>query len=177
MRAIEGQGTNLAPLKPDLDTPCFLAPLSLLREIVRTKNPVKAEIRERCSSERTTTIHPTRANPALAFNLSSSNLKSTRAADHAEAPLAAADPGADLADVFAFLDPNDNSKVTLAMDVEGFIVPSELLNLSFFAPVVVYRFEIENTGDAKADRTIDIIFSRQTSRSQPQMPVSAKEKT
>src|SRR5213596_2589503 len=49
-----------------------------------------------------------------------------KAADHAEATGVAGDPGADIADVFAFLDPNDNSKVVLALDVEGFIVPSEL---------------------------------------------------
>src|SRR5215475_7372159 len=92
-----------------------------------------------------------------------------KGADHAEATGVAGDPGADIADVFAFLDPNDNSKVVLALDVEGFVVPSELLNLSFFAPDVVYRFEIENTGDAKPDQTIDITFSPQTSRSKPQM--------
>ena len=95
-------------------------------------------------------------------------LPMTNAADHAEATLVAGDPGADLADVFAFLDPNDNSKVVLALDVEGFVVPSELLNLSFFAPDVTYRLEIENTGDAAPDQTIDITFSQQTSRSQPQ---------
>jgi Domain of unknown function (DUF4331) len=93
---------------------------------------------------------------------------SLTAADHAEATLVAADPGADLADVFAFLDPNDNSKVVLALDVEGFVVPSEMLNLSGFAPDVTYRFEIENTGDAIADETVDVTFSPQTSRSQPQ---------
>ncbi|HEY0459416.1 MAG TPA: DUF4331 family protein [Pyrinomonadaceae bacterium] len=95
-------------------------------------------------------------------------LPMVRAADHAESTSVAGDPGADIADVFAFLDPNDNTKVVLAMDVEGFIVPSELLNLSFFSPEVLYRFEIENTGDAIADQTIDITFSPQTSRSAPQ---------
>jgi hypothetical protein len=95
-------------------------------------------------------------------------IRVTDAADHAESTSVAGDPGADLADVFAFLDPNDNSKVVLALDVEGFVVPSELLNLSFFAPEVTYRFEIENTGDAVPDQTIDITFSEQTSRSQPQ---------
>jgi hypothetical protein len=92
----------------------------------------------------------------------------SQAADHAEATGVAGDPGADIADVFAFLDPNDNGKVVLAIDVEGFVVPSELLNLSFFSPEVRYRFYIENTGDAKPDQTIDITFSPQTSRSQPQ---------
>src|SRR6266849_10752483 len=88
------------------------------------------------------------------------------AADHAESTSVAGDPGADLADVFAFLDPNDNSKVVLAMDVEGFVVPSEALNLSFFSPDVLYRFEIENTGDAAPDQTIDVTFSPQVSRNQ-----------
>jgi len=76
----------------------------------------------------------------------------SNAADHAESTSVAGDPGADLADVFAFLDPNDNSKVVLALDVEGFVVPSELLNLRFFARDVLYRFEIENTGDAVPDQ-------------------------
>src|SRR5437870_5012024 len=91
-----------------------------------------------------------------------------RAADHAEAPGAAGDPGADIADVFAFLDPNDNSKVVLGLDVEGFVVPSELLNLSFFSSDVTYRFEIENTGDARPDQSLEVTFSPQTSRSAPQ---------
>ncbi|MEP6925033.1 MAG: DUF4331 family protein [Pyrinomonadaceae bacterium] len=98
-------------------------------------------------------------------------LSQVKAADHADSTSVAGDPGADIGDVFAFLDPNDNSKVILAMDVEGFIVPSELLNLSFFSPDVLYRFEIENTGDAVADLTIDVTFSPQTSRSAPQTAV------
>src|SRR5262249_41531747 len=93
----------------------------------------------------------------------------TNAADHAESTSVAGDPGADIADVFAFLDPNDNSKVVLALDVEGFVVPSELLNLSFFAPEVTYRFEIENTGDARPDQRINITFSEQTARNQSQI--------
>lgn len=91
------------------------------------------------------------------------------AADHAESTSVAGDPGADIGDTFAFLDPNDNSKVILALDVEGFVVPSELLNLSFFSPDVTYRFEIENNGDTKPDFVFDITFSPQTSRSQPQI--------
>lgn len=91
-----------------------------------------------------------------------------QAADHAESTSVAGDPGADIADVYTFLDPNDNTQVVLAMDVEGFIVPSELSNLSFFSPEVLYRFYIENTGDAVPDMTIDVTFSPQTSRSQPQ---------
>src|SRR6516225_12316361 len=82
-----------------------------------------------------------------------------KGADHAEATGVAGDPGADIADVFAFLDPNDNSRVVLALDVEGFVVPSELLNLSFFSPDVTFRFEIENQGGVRAEHTIDVTFS------------------
>ena len=72
----------------------------------------------------------------------------TDAADHAEASLVAGFPGGDIADVYAFMDPNDNTKVILAMDVEGFIVPSEAVNHGFFSPEVLFEFQIENTGDA-----------------------------
>src|SRR5262245_42930870 len=90
------------------------------------------------------------------------------AADHAEAPLVESDQGADIADVYAFLDPSDNSKVILAFDVHGFIVPGENGNLGGFDPNVLFRFNIENTGDADADKSIYVSFDEQTSRSQPQ---------
>ncbi len=90
------------------------------------------------------------------------------AADHSESTSVAADVGADLADSFAFLDPSDNSKVILAMTFAGFIVPGQAGNLGFFPSDIKYRFEIENSGDAVADRFIDITFSPQTSRTAPQ---------
>ena len=96
-------------------------------------------------------------------------LSDVRAADHAESTSVAADTGADLADTFAFLDPNDNTKVILAMTFQGFIVPAESINLGFFSPEILYRFEVENNGDAIADLFIDVSFSPQTSRSVPQI--------
>jgi hypothetical protein len=90
------------------------------------------------------------------------------AADHAEAPLVESDQGADIADVYTFLDPNDNTKAILAFDVHGFIVPGENGNLSGFDAGVTFRFNIENTGDAEPDLFIDVNFEEQTSRSQPQ---------
>ena len=91
-----------------------------------------------------------------------------RAADHAEAPLVESDQGADIADVYTFLDPNDNSKVILAFDVHGFIVPGENGNLGGFDHDVLFRFNIENTGDASPDHFIYVNFDEQTSRAQPQ---------
>jgi hypothetical protein len=104
----------------------------------------------------------------LAFAVSLAPAPSTRAADHSEAPLVEGDREADIADVYAFLDPNDNSKLVIAFTLVGFIVPSELVNQGSFDPDARYRIELEETGDAKADRFIDITFSPRTSRTTPQ---------
>ena len=57
-----------------------------------------------------------------------------RAADHGDSPGAANNASADLADVFFYLDPNDNSKAVLEMTVRGFIVPGEAVNMAIFDP-------------------------------------------
>jgi len=87
---------------------------------------------------------------------------SARAADHGDAPGVAGNQGADLADVYFFLDPNDNSKLVLITTVRGFIVPGEAVNFAIFDPSVKIRLEVENTGDEKADQFIDISFSERT---------------
>ena len=84
------------------------------------------------------------------------------AADHGDSPSASIDQSADLADGFVFLDPNDNSKVVLAMTFRGFIVPSEAVNFGVFDHNVRYRFELEATGDPLPDYFIDVTFSRKT---------------
>ena len=83
----------------------------------------------------------------------------SRAADHGDAPNVAGDQGADLADVYFFLDPNDNSKLILITTVRGFIVPGEAVNFAIFDPSVQFRLEVENTGDAKPDEFFEISFS------------------
>ncbi|MDB6155133.1 MAG: hypothetical protein JWL90_3586 [Chthoniobacteraceae bacterium] len=88
------------------------------------------------------------------------SLESVYAADHADSPTLAQDQGADIADVFFFLDPNDNSQAILIATVHGFIVPGEAVNFSIFDPAVRFHFSIENTGDAKADKFIDVSFSK-----------------
>jgi hypothetical protein len=89
-----------------------------------------------------------------------------RAADHGDAPSLAHDQAADIADVFFFMDPNNtndaNDKVILIGTVHGFIAPGEASNFGIFDPALRYRFEIENTGDARADKFIDVNFSPRT---------------
>ncbi|MBC5808633.1 MAG: DUF4331 family protein, partial [Candidatus Eremiobacteraeota bacterium] len=86
--------------------------------------------------------------------------KKTAASDHIDSPILTQDRGADLADLYAFLDPNDNSKVVLIMSTQGFVVSGEHFGMSIFDPNIRYRFEIENTGDAKPDAFIDVTYSR-----------------
>lgn len=95
------------------------------------------------------------------------------AADHGDAPVPAQDRGADLADCYLFLDPNDNTRVIVALTVSGFISPGENGNFGIFDPALRYRFEIEQTGDARPDRFIDVRFTRRVANAagvpQPQM--------
>ena len=91
------------------------------------------------------------------------------AADHGDAPFVAQDQGSDIADVFIFLDPNDNSKVILAVTIHGFIVPNEAVNFGVFDPNIRYRFELEKNGDPKPDAFIDVRFSpKDQATTQPQ---------
>ena len=92
----------------------------------------------------------------------------TRAADHADAPLADHDRPTDIGDVYAFLDPTDNTKVVFVFTVVGFIVPCESVNQAGFDSNVRYRLELEETGDAVPDRFIDVTFSQQTARNAAQ---------
>ncbi|MBI3649666.1 MAG: DUF4331 family protein [Acidobacteria bacterium] len=107
----------------------------------------------------------------LAFALSPLFSATSRieAADHGDAPLADEDRPCDIADVYAFLDPNDNSKVIIEATVYGFIVPGEAVNFGAFDPRVRYLLGIETTGDARIDQTIDVRFSERTSTTAPQI--------
>jgi Domain of unknown function (DUF4331) len=67
-----------------------------------------------------------------------------RAADHGDAPALDQDQGADIADLFMFLDPNDATQLVLVGTVHGFIVPGEAGNFAAFDPNVRFRFEIYN---------------------------------
>src|SRR5438067_557474 len=69
---------------------------------------------------------------------------SARAADHGDAPTLAHDQGADIADFYFFLDPNDTTQAVLIGTFHGFIVAGEAANFALFDPALRYRFEIYN---------------------------------
>jgi hypothetical protein len=90
-----------------------------------------------------------------------------RAADHGDAPNVAGDQACDLADVYFFLDPNNNNKVVLIGTLRGFIVPGEAVNFAIFDRNVRHRFEIENTGDARPDAFVDVTFDKRAANPGP----------
>lgn len=91
------------------------------------------------------------------------------AADHGDAPLMASDAGADMADVYFFMDPRRKNRVTIIQTQRGFIVPGEAENLAVFDPQINYRLAIENSGDAASDINFNIRFSPKTGFDEPQI--------
>src|SRR5215510_14876545 len=89
-------------------------------------------------------------------------------ADHGDAPIASNNQSTDIADVFAFLDPNDNDKLILAMTQRGFIASGENANFGIFDQFLKYRIQLELNGDARPDAFIDITFTPVEGRGGPQ---------
>jgi hypothetical protein len=89
-------------------------------------------------------------------------INATQAADHGDAPVASNNQNGDIADVYAFLDPNDNDQVVLIATIRGFIAAGENSNFGIFDPNIRYHFEIENNGNTKTDKSIDVTFTPRT---------------
>ena len=96
----------------------------------------------------------------VAFALLFTPAPRSDAADHVDAPGTIQDRGSDIGDIFMFLDPNDNSRVVLAMNIQNFIIPGEVTSQVTFDHNLRYRIEIENTGDAQTDLGFNFFFSR-----------------
>src|SRR5882724_9870685 len=92
-----------------------------------------------------------------------------RSADHREAPLINQDPAADYADVFAFLNPNDPSRIVFAGTVNPFSVPGVRASYSF-DPGVLYQIKIDNTGNGREDLVIQLRFEGFESARDPRCP-------
>jgi hypothetical protein len=80
-----------------------------------------------------------------------------RAADHRDAPAVDGAGEGDITDVFAFLDPNDRSRLILAMGVNPFAVPAATHSYRF-SPDYLYQFKIDRTGSFREDFVIQVRF-------------------
>lgn len=83
----------------------------------------------------------------------------SQASSHREAPLIAQDPTADNTDVYAFVDPNEPTMVTLISNVIPFQKPDGGPNFYSFDPNVVYEIHIDNNADAIEDITFQWRFT------------------
>lgn len=94
-------------------------------------------------------------------------------ADHVDAPLAVGNPELDITDVYAFLDPQDDSQIVVAMAVNPFLPPEN--DASGFGTDVLYQFKFDNTGDGVEDYVVQATFSGSGAEQEVQVFASAVE--
>ncbi|MEE9354586.1 MAG: DUF4331 domain-containing protein [Methylococcaceae bacterium] len=82
----------------------------------------------------------------------------TQAANHREAPITALDEKADITDVYAFVSYDDPEKVTLIMNVDPLLEPSNAPTHFPFDPEITYSLKIDNNHDAVEDISFDLRF-------------------
>jgi hypothetical protein len=87
---------------------------------------------------------------------------SARASSHSEAPLISQDPRADNTDLYAFVDPNDTSKVDIIANYIPLEAPASGPNFYSFDDSVLYEIKVDNTGDGDEDVDYQFRFSTQT---------------
>ena len=87
------------------------------------------------------------------------------ASSHREAPIAAMDHSADVTDWYAFVSYNHPDRVTMILNVDGFLEPSNGPNYFPFDPNVRYVMNADNSQSGKAD--IQFVFRFKTEIRQP----------
>ncbi len=95
-----------------------------------------------------------------ALALAIASIGPSQAANHREAPITAIDTKADITDWFAFVSYDNPSKVTMILNVDPFLEPSNGPNYHPFDPEVLYEMKIDNNFDADEDISIQIRFNK-----------------
>ena len=80
------------------------------------------------------------------------------ASSHREAPITALDHPADITDIYAFVSYDHPNRVTLIMNVDPFLNPSNGPNYFPFDPNVLYEIHVDNNQSALAGVTFQIRF-------------------
>jgi hypothetical protein len=97
----------------------------------------------------------------VAGALAASQLETSNASSHREAPLIAEDPVADTTDVYAFVAPDATNSVTLVGNWIPLEAPQGGPNFHKFGDDVLYTFEVDNDGDAVSDVSYEFRFRSQ----------------
>lgn len=86
---------------------------------------------------------------------------SLHASSHREAPISALDRGADVTDWYAFVSYDHPDRVTMILNVDGFLEPSNGPNYFPFDPNVLYEMKVDNNHDGVEDITFQFRFTTQ----------------
>jgi len=81
------------------------------------------------------------------------------ASSHREAPISALDHSADVTDWYAFVSYDHPDRVTMILNVDGFLEPSNGPNYFPFDPNVRYVMNVDNNQDGKTDISFQIRFN------------------
>ena len=88
--------------------------------------------------------------------IGAAGIRAARASDHQDNPLVELNPAMDMSDFYAF--PGSAAdRIVLAMDTRPLLTPAQTPGASF-DPNILYQFKIDNTGDAKEDKVIQVTF-------------------
>ena len=88
--------------------------------------------------------------------IGAAGIRAARASDHQDNPLVELNPAMDMSDFYAFPGATAD-RIVLAMDTRPLLTPAATPGASF-DPNILYQFKIDNTGDAKEDKVIQITF-------------------
>ena len=111
-------------------------------------------------SNSTTTPKSRALTMAIAAILSAGVGSVAQAANHREAPLTAIDTKADITDWYAFVSYNDPTKVTMILNVDPFLQPSNGPNYFPFDHEIRYEMKVDNNFDADADLIVRVTFAK-----------------
>src|SRR6202158_4439155 len=81
------------------------------------------------------------------------------ASSHREAPISALDHSADVTDWYAFVSYDHPDRVTMILNVDGFLEPSNGPNYFPFDPNVRYVMNVDNNQDGKTDISFQFRFN------------------
>lgn len=81
------------------------------------------------------------------------------ASSHREAPISALDHTADVTDWYAFVSYDHPDRVTMILNVDGFLEPSNGPNYFPFDPNVKYVMNVDNDHDGKSDISFEFRFA------------------
>ena len=100
-----------------------------------------------------------RSTLALTVGLLVTGANTLLASSHREAPIAALDHTADVTDWYAFVSYDHPDRVTMILNVDGFLEPSNGPNYFPFDPNVRYVMNVDNDHDGKTDISFQFRFN------------------